>query len=254
MTGKKGAAFQVVGQATLLALSLQLYKEDSIIRNDPVESQLLRLTFWHLYFSDKASACLGTRPCLLDESLFDGELTLHPCGEPFTSLLDTNKPWYEKPYEEHLLIGYSLITRLWSSAARLILGIRSFDKGIEDKETRITRLTQEYLHFVGIMDGLPHWLQLSSIMTSPEDGSVACFQKKSFWVQRCTLTMTFQCLRLVVLQQCIDSSRYDIMGLVGQPLTLSMKKAEIIQDFLQAMDDIPFIYHQIKGEPSVSHN
>jgi hypothetical protein len=64
--------------------------------------------------------------------------------------------------------------------------------------------------------------------------------------------MSFNCLRLVILQSCIEHNACEVMGLTDQPLAGAMKKMEIIQEFLQTADDIPLVYHQIKGEPSVS--
>ncbi|PLB55753.1 hypothetical protein P170DRAFT_506282 [Aspergillus steynii IBT 23096] len=250
-TGKKNAAFHVVGQATLLAQSMHLYSEDSILRDDAVESQLLRLNFWNLYSADNAGLSLGTRPCILHPDLFSDCMTLHPLGEPFTPLLDPNNPRYEKPYEERLLAGFHLLPRLWSSASSLLRDIKTFNKDNEDSWGRKSCIAQSYLDFVGVLDALPSWLQISSLVSNPEDNDAVSFQKRSFWMQRCTLTMTFSCLRLVILRECIDSGLCSIMGLSEQPLAWAMKQAEMIQDFLQTFDDIPFAYHQIKGEPSV---
>ncbi|KAF4472629.1 hypothetical protein FALBO_468 [Fusarium albosuccineum] len=251
ITGKKSAAFHVMGEASLIAQSLRLYDEQSIIRSDPVEGQLLRLNFWHLYMSDKASVCFGSRPCVLHELLFDGKLTLHPYGLPLTPLLDTTRSRYENSFEERVLVSFSMVARLWSSAASILLGMRNYDAAVDERSSLVMRLTSRYLDFIGTMDSLPHWLQLSSIISSSEEGHVNSFQYQAFWVQRCTLTMTFHCLRLLIMQQCIDSAFLDIMGISDQPLALAIKKSELIHDFIQTMEDIPFIYHQVKGEPSV---
>ncbi|KAL4773306.1 hypothetical protein BDW60DRAFT_206597 [Aspergillus nidulans var. acristatus] len=69
ITGRKGAAFHVLGQATLLAQSLHLYDEQAVLKNDPIESRLLRLTFWILYSDDKGGQVLGARPTVLHELL-----------------------------------------------------------------------------------------------------------------------------------------------------------------------------------------
>jgi hypothetical protein len=89
-------------------------------------------------------------------------------------------------------------------------------------------------------------------MSNPGDGDALSFQKTCFWVQRCTLMMSFYCLRLSILQSCIDHKSYENMGVTDQPVAWSMKKMDIIQDFLQTADDIPFLYHVVKGEPSAS--
>ncbi|KAH7121441.1 hypothetical protein EDB81DRAFT_813956 [Dactylonectria macrodidyma] len=251
ITGKKGVAFHVIGQATLIAQALHLYSEQSIAQHSTIEGQLLRLCFWHLYLSDKAAICHRTRPCVLHELLFSSKLTLHPLGEPMVPLLDVSNPLYGNSFEERLLVGYGLVVRLWSSSATLLVEMSNFDIAADDKEAVITKLTSLYFDFNSIMDDFPNWLQVSSIMSSLDDGAVRSFQNTSFWVQRCTLTMTYHCLRLMILQQCIACGLQRITGLSEQPVFVMMKKAELIQDFIQTMEDIPFLYHQIKGEPSV---
>ncbi|KAI5456980.1 hypothetical protein BGZ63DRAFT_417339 [Mariannaea sp. PMI_226] len=250
-TGKRGAAYHIMGEATLLAQTLHLYDEQSIIRSDPVESQLLRSIFWHLYLSDKASVCLRSRPSVLDERLFYGKLTLRPDAEPFTSLLDTDNPSYSKPFEERLRVGFHLVAGLWSSASRIILQMQDFDITNNNRETSIKRLTESCINFSGMIDSLPSWLQVCNLVPGCQDEDTASPHNKTFWVQRCTLTMTFHCLRLVILQQAVEVGLTEVLGLSNQPFFLSLKKAEIIQDFIHTMEDIPFIYHQVKGEPSV---
>ncbi|KAJ0416486.1 hypothetical protein BJY00DRAFT_316868 [Aspergillus carlsbadensis] len=243
ITGRKGAAFHIFGQSTLLAQSMRLYDENAIARDDPVESKLLRLNFWTAYSSDKGGQVLGTRPTVLHELLLPAEITTSPYGETFVPLLDMNNPRYGEQFEVNLLIGFHLMPRLWSSTARLLVSLKAREP--------IARVTDWYFKFVGIIDGLPSWLQVSSLLPSAGDTDADTFRKTCFWVQRCTLMMSFHCLRLVILQGCIEHNACHIMGLTDQPLAGTMKKMEIIQEFLQTADDIPFIYHQIKGEPSV---
>lgn len=42
------------------------------------------------------------------------------------------------------------------------------------------------------------------------------------------------------------------MGLNDQPLTLEITKIGTVHDFVQTLEDIPFVYLQVKGEPTVS--
>lgn len=252
ITGKCGLAFHLIGQAPLIAQSLSLNSEQPIIRDDTIESQLLRLTFWHLYLSDKASACLKTRPMGFHQPSYKGNLNLQPSGEPFIPLLDSSKSSYRNSFEERLLVGFHMVASLWSSAARLVVGMGTYEATEYDRQPFVNRLTSLYYDFIAIMDGLPPWLKISSLIATPEEDSVEAFQKTSFWVQRCTLAMTFHCLRLDILQECIEKGFLEIIGLDDQPLRVAMKKAEWIQDFIETMEDVPFIYHQIKGEPSVS--
>ncbi|KAJ5687650.1 hypothetical protein N7536_010269 [Penicillium majusculum] len=102
------------------------------------------------------------------------------------------------------------------------------------------------------MDDLPTWLQAANIIISSDDGNAVQFQKTAFWVQGCTILVIFQCLRLLILQQCIESKLCDVMGLNDQPLTLGMTKIGMVHDFVQTLEDIPFVYLQVKGEPTVN--
>jgi hypothetical protein len=253
ITGKSAVAYHVLGQATLLVQTMHLYREEALRSHDALEAQLLRNVFWQLYAADKASACLGSRPFILHELLFDDELTLRPSGETMVPLMDTAGAWYEETLQGKLLVGFHLIPRLWSSAASLLFDLKAYGRRNEDVAIK-ARLTQDYMVFIGILDGLPHWLQASNLIASSEDGEAARCQKTALWVQRCTIMVTYHCLRLVILQQCINSKAWEIMGLNGLALTLAMAKIGIIHDFVQTLDDIPFVYLQVKGEPTVSYD
>ncbi|KAL5315022.1 hypothetical protein ACEPPN_017673 [Leptodophora sp. 'Broadleaf-Isolate-01'] len=251
ITGRSRLAYHIMGQASLIAESLHLHQESSLSKKVPIESQLLRLTFWHLYLSDAASVCLKTRAGILNQSFPRGSIDIHHSGEPVIHLLDPSKPRYGRFFEERLLLGFHLMERLWSSAARIVLQMKNYEGTQDGKKPLVERLAVVFYDFVGIMDDLPLWLKISNLVALPEDTAVEVFQKKSFWVQRCTLTMTFHCLRLVILQQCIESGFVGVVGLDDEPLRVVMRKAGWVKDFVETMEDIPFVYHQIKGEPSV---
>ncbi|KAF2466652.1 uncharacterized protein BDR25DRAFT_205149, partial [Lindgomyces ingoldianus] len=249
MTGKHGAAWHVQGQATLIAQTLHLYSEERLPRVDPVESKLLRLNFWHMYASDHVAAAFRDRTALLLEPLFYGGLTLQPDSGQEAPLVDPSKPWYDEAFEDRLLAGFHLFRRVSLSAAKLVLEIRKCAQ-VQGEQDR-ARLAQDYFEYTGLLDDLPHWLYVSNLETSDDDSEGVRFQKRSFWVQRCTILVTFHCFRLVILRQSTQSRMADITGLADDPLVLSMKNIEMISDFLQTLDDIPFIYLQVKGEPTV---
>lgn len=69
------------------------------------------------------------------------------------------------------------------------------------------------MEFLCIMDDLPHWLQAANLTICRDDGEGAQFQKMTFWVQRCTILVAFQCLRLIILEQYINNNVSDVMGL-----------------------------------------
>ena len=249
-TGKFGAAWHIHSQACLLAQDLRLYSEEAVRRHDPLEARLLRLNFWHLYTADKAAAAFRTRPFTLHETLFDEDLTLEPGGDKSFSLLCRPVQVENGTLEERFLIGFHLIRRIWSSAYRLLSSLRAYRKQTEEVKSR---LGEEYLDFMGLMNDLPSWLRISGIISSRDAGGLDTECKPSFWVQRCTIVVTFYCLRLVILQQCVDSDAHDVAGLhKDQGSAILTKKLEMVQDFVQALEDIPFIYLQVKGEPNVS--
>ncbi|KAH8903865.1 hypothetical protein BR93DRAFT_917903 [Coniochaeta sp. PMI_546] len=250
ITGKTALSYHVLGQANLLIRSMRLYSENALKNHDEVEAQILRNVYWQMYAADKASVCLGSRPPLIHELLLNEEPTVRPSGEHFVSLLDANKPTYDRTFEERLLIGFQFLPRLWSTAASLLFDMKAHARG--SQEATKTRLTQAYMEFLGIMDDVPQWLQASNVIFAHSDSEVVQMQKAAFWVQRCTILVTFQCLRLVLLQQSIESKVWDVLGLNDNVLTLPMAKIEVVNDFVKTLDDIPFIYVQIKGEPTVS--
>lgn len=250
ITGKARLTYHILGQAALIVSNMRLYSEKALKVHEALECQLLRHVYWQIYAADQASACLRNRPFHLHELLYDEEPTIcSPGTEPVIPQLDITQPWYNETVEGRLLIGFHFIPRLWSSAAKVILDVRAHGKRKQDADKK--QLTQEYMDFLSIMDGLPYWLQAANIIAAANDEDAAQFQKTAFWVQRCTIQITFQCLRLVILQQCIDSELWDIMGLNGEPLALQLTKIGIVHDFVQTLDDIPFIYLQVKGEPTV---
>lgn len=249
ITGKATLADHVVGQATMLIRTLRLHSEQSLDKFGASEAQNLRILFWQIYAADKASACLKSRPFYLHELLFEEELTVRPRPEVITPMLDTTKLWYDKEFEERLLVGFHFVPRLWSSAASIIFDVKARKRMSHMSD--ISVLTQAYMEFVAIMDEFPDWLQTSNLITTQDDSDATRFQRTAFWVQRCTILVIFQCLRLVILQQCIDSESWEIVGLNNQAFALPMTQISMVHEFIQTLDDIPFIYLQVKGEPTV---
>ncbi|KAJ3533347.1 hypothetical protein NM208_g8027 [Fusarium decemcellulare] len=255
-TGKTGAAWSIFSQAALLAQRMRLYDEQAVRRSDPVETQLLRFRFWHLYVSDQAAALMRNRVFVLQESLFDGDLNLDPYGEGGPALLDKTDKRYQEPFEDRVFSGYQLMRRLWSSAAGLMISMHNFARyeasyEADTKSREKLRLTQQFLECTSMIDDLPPWLESPSSFNFSEDRNVLAFQRTCFLVQRSAIMLGLHCFRLVLLQQAIEYKLSDIMGLHDQDLTLAMKKTEIIHEFLTEMSRTPFLCLQAQGEPMV---
>jgi hypothetical protein len=62
---------------------------------------------------------------------------------------------------------------------------------------------------------------------------------------------TYHCLRLVILQKCIDHDLLEIIGQSTQPLSWAMRKVDIVQDFLYELQIVPFLCYEVQGEAGV---
>ncbi|KAJ3467544.1 hypothetical protein MRS44_005108 [Fusarium solani] len=249
ITGKANVAWHIHGHATLIAQRLRLYSERSIEKYDTLEGQLLRLNFWHLYSSDMTAAALRARPFTLHETLFDEALSVKSEGVHNVSLLDPASTLNDATFEPQLLIGFHLIRRISSEASELLFGIRAYQR--QRIEASRALLLRQYMEFMSLLDDLPPWLRLSNIFSSLRNSDANAAHEPSFWVQRSTILVSYHCLRLVILQECIESEAYEIAGLDGHSPALLFKKMEMVQDFMRTLEDIPLLYLQVKGEPHV---
>ncbi|KAM5372949.1 hypothetical protein ACJZ2D_007286 [Fusarium nematophilum] len=255
-TGKTGAAWSIFSHAALLAQRMRLYNEQDVKRSDPVETQLLRFRFWHLYVSDQAAALMRNRVFVLQESLFDGDMTLDQYGEGGPGLLDKDQPRYQGPFEDRVFSGYQLMRRVWSSAAGLTLSMRNYARyeacyEPDVKRAKKMKLTQQFLECASMADELPPWLESLDTFEFSKDRDVLGFQRTFFLVQRSAIMLGLHCFRLVLLQQAIEYGLSDVMGLHHQDLTLAMKKTEIAHQFLVEVSRVPLLCLQVQGEPTV---
>ncbi|KAJ3467722.1 hypothetical protein MRS44_005286 [Fusarium solani] len=255
-TGKTGAAWSISSQAALLAQRMRLYDERDVRRSDPIETQLLRFRFWHLYVSDQAASLMRNRVFVLQKSLFDGEMTLDPFGEGGPGLLDKTQPRYQGPFEDRVFSGYHLTRRLWASAAGLMASMRKYARQEthyepDAKRQKKIKMTGQFLEFTSKVDELPPWLESPDTFDFSQDKDVLAFQRTFFSVQRSNLMLGLHCFHLVLLQQAIEYGLSEIMGLHDQDLTLAMKKTEIIHEFLVVVNRVPLLCLRVQGEPTV---
>ncbi|KAM0428518.1 hypothetical protein ACHAPT_006878 [Fusarium lateritium] len=259
-TGKTGSAWHYHGEATLLAQRLRLYNEGSVRRIPGRESQLQRACFWQLYLTDIAGVATGTRIPVLSEALFDGGLTLRERGDRDEALLDPSRSCNQGSLEDRLVIGFHFKIRMWSLATSIIRGIKAI---LEHQESSVegtsrlpgasepTHLIEAYLAYTGLMDDLPTWLQRPDTAPESVTEEVCAYQKTCFWVQRCSIMSAFHCLKLIILQCCVEFGTPAIMGFSNHATSLAMKKIEIAHDFLQDLLTVPFLCLKIQGEPAV---
>jgi hypothetical protein len=258
-TGRVGASYQYHAEAAFLAQRLRLYDESAVQRPSQIESQLLRAIFWLLYLADKTAFALGTRPLVLDASSFDAELTLLENGSQDLPLLDNSKKVVQGSLERRLFFGFHLKRRVWSSAADLLAEVKSLalrkNRGTipaADQEPEVERLAEAYLFFASLADQLPIWLKHPDTGTDSLDEDVVAYQRTCFWIQRSNIMTVFHCMKLVILQTCLDNNLPQIIGLNDRPISWATRKIEIVRDFLYELQVAPFEYFQVQGETAVS--
>ncbi|KAJ4264256.1 hypothetical protein NW762_005450 [Fusarium torreyae] len=255
-TGKTGASWSIFSQAAVLVRRMRLYDEKAVIRNDPVETYLLRSRFWQLYVSDQAATLMQNRVVVLRESLLEGELTLDSLGGHVPDLLDTENARHQNSFQQRILSTHELLKRLWFSAADLMTWMQKYarDQDIYEKkfqESQKSRMVENFLRFTSMVDDLPPWLESPTSFEFSDDKDVLSYQRTSFIVQRSAVMLGFHCWRLVLIERAVEYKLTDIVGLYDQELAIAMKKTEVIHDFLSEAKTTPLLCIQAQGEPMV---
>jgi hypothetical protein len=262
-TGRVGASWHYHAEAACLAQRLRLYSERSVVGKSPVESKTLRNLFWLLYLGEQTQLALDTRPPVIDERLFDGGLTLLEDGKDTTPLLDPNRKFNHKSLETRLLVGFHLRRKIWTRAAILVRNIKMHsprnNDDVVDMDTQatnipsVTSLVDLYLNFTDLATLIPDWLrQPDSATDLSADDDVRNYQKTCFWVQRGNIMSIYHCMKLVILQACIDHNLPAVVGLNDSPLSWANRKLEIVQAFQQDLQVVPFDCLRVHGETAVS--
>jgi hypothetical protein len=257
-TGRVGASWHYHAEAACLAQRLRLWDEDVMKGYPALESKLLRSNFWLLYLAEKTQVAFGSRPPLIDERLVDG-LTLLENGHEEVSLLDQSKEIYGEGLEDRIFVGFHLKRQIWTQAAGLLDGLRSYARlrkhSPDSSELNIRRetLLNMYIAYISLTDELPEWLRHPD---GHRDGSlasdVASYQRVCFWVQRSNIMTVFYGMKLLILQNAIDTDLTELLGLAVNPLARVIQKTEVIQDFLEELQTVPFLYLKVQGETTVS--
>lgn len=271
-TGRDRASWHIHGEGILLAVRARLYDEETISRLPLLEAHLLRANFWLMYLADKTAAAFEARPCMIHGDYLTDRLTLREQGDHQDLLLDQSRAHNGNFLESRLIMGFHLKRRLWAAAADLIREIRLFANrdasyhglpleispttgGAADPD--VAKLAEMYRDFVGYVDDLPSWLRSpdqaeAKVLDGPVDPHVVEYQATSFWAQRSNIMSVFHCMKLVVLQKCLDVGVPSVVGLGGEPVSWALHKLEIARDFLREVQIVPFACFKVQGEPAVS--
>ena len=253
-SGRPNLQLHVMGQARLLAQTMRLHDEASLARWSPLDAELLRNNLWLLYAADKSAASLNSRPFMLHDALFDTGLTLREHGSPRIPLLDPCSPRPRWHFEDRILEAFHFARRLRILIADIIYGLRMHHRQFVSENTRkedVERLSRMYLEFTYFLDDMPPWIKSPDAVVESQDRAASRYQSDAFWLQRAHVVVTFHCMKMVILHQCIEHGLTCVMGLDRNPVALSMREAEAGRDFVQALEGFSLQYLQAIGEPVV---
>lgn len=263
-TGQTHTATYLNGEARLLAQNMRLHDESVLEDRDAIEAQLLRHCFWQLLTSDCSAASLLSRSFTMHESLFDCPISVLPTGEVPIKLLDPKTPNHQPPYEERLLHTYWLGHKMRSFAADLTFGLRNHRRQFSDahvmeyndrqrliKNCDRDRLASLYVNFTCMIDQTPEWI-LTLEETSDLDDEVSSYQRDSFLMQKAHWFLSFYCLSLTILHQCMEHGLMSVLGLDDNPLSISLKQTDVARDFFITLEKTPFWILRFSGEVLVS--
>lgn len=190
--------------------------------------------------------------------MFEDDLTLLEDCDDDESSFEEAKRSPQGDLERCITTGFHLKTRIWAAGASVITKTKALARCRkrpgwlpEDNHAGIMLITQAYIQFSTLIHKLPAWLQRPEMIDS-EDAASSAYQKTCFWVQRSNNMTAYQCLRLVILQKCVENDILEILGMTGQPLSCAMRKVEIVQDFINELQTVPFVCYRVQGEAGVS--
>lgn len=243
--GKKTMSSHMLSQARVILQDIQVKYEQSFTQPTPLEGRLLQDISSLLYTSECSDSILNNRLGWVRENL--GKTPI--LSEESVRLLASENPFNDSLFEHRLLLGFQLCQRLWSLTAEIIIEMRRVlrrasqtSSPVDYTTTGFAELMQLYLHFITILDDLPIWLQSPDMVHSAdEDGSM--YQKRCFWSQRSNILISFHCLKMILLNHCVEHGLTAMIGVGDQHLMIALKKTEIAQE----VDSL-----QANGEPCVS--
>ncbi|PVH81392.1 hypothetical protein DL98DRAFT_587580 [Cadophora sp. DSE1049] len=231
--GQPRTTWDELESAIELAQIMRLHDESSYDGMDVVESQLCRRLFWVLFTGDKSAAILGKHQITLGRYLLESGITSRYSesleGE------DSNIPWESTESVPQLITGFNLNQDLWRAAYLVLLEIESLRekyRGFEEGENQPYRmpttaeqshLSDLYIAFETSLGSAPTCLRTNPTLSlSP---ALFFFSQemempplpRAFALQRINLQVSYQCLRLVIVQTMTSTSTpyYDVSQIWG---------------------------------------
>ncbi|CAK7198020.1 hypothetical protein SEUCBS139899_000676 [Sporothrix eucalyptigena] len=127
----------------------------------------------------------------------------------------------------------------------------------DDDSPEIRALFERNLQFAALIHEVPSWImhpnrdEIPGIDNHDDPDRVRAYRTTCFWAQRCNILTIFHCMRLLVLQTCIDHGLLVVVGLSDSLLAGAGRKLEIVRDFLHDLQATPFVCLEAQGETTV---
>ncbi|KIW64074.1 hypothetical protein PV04_09032 [Phialophora macrospora] len=251
-------AWQRLDEALRLAEQMRLYDERSYEGLPPLEAQMRRLAFWQLYILDKYASLVEGTPMRMHSFSIGAPITTKIRGEIETPLLVSHVQGECSDLEKQLLAGFYLLQSMWAAAADVSLDLQILGRlcrpgahtRIAEEANRMN-LAETYLRFIAVLDDFPPSLEsLEPPSTATDEWTVS--SRRSFWLQRSHLLVSYHTLRMIFLQRFADLGLADLVGSRNDRSTLASRKMEIAHDFIIVITSVPFDCLRANGESCVA--
>lgn len=214
--GKPRTSWDELEAAIAIAQDMQLHDEASYTCMGEVENQLCRRLFWVLFTGDKSAGILGKHHITLGRYLLEGGITV----QYSKSLEGEDQNLGQDSIESSpaLITGFNFNQDLWRAAYSVLLAIDSLQERYSASETgeeqastmptptELLHLGRLYISFETCLSDVPTCLRAHPTLHLHRErfsfGQESISQQLSrpFALQRINLHVSYQCLRLVILQ------------------------------------------------------
>ncbi|CRG90481.1 Protein MMS22-like [Talaromyces islandicus] len=240
--GRSSYARRIFAEATCLAQAMQMNDESSYQSLHPLEVELRRRIFWLIFIEDKSAAILRNLPIIIHTLSFEtGITTLRPIGDitdialSISSVMDSS--------QADFAAGFNATIKLWQAASDILLEIRMLQEHSRITQSALSPLASEnsatldilYIRFVTCLDNVPRHLQIDELDEHDPD-----YQQpnKMATIQRVNLHVTFQFLRMVLLQR-MSALETDSQSKSDSRM-LILRKTEVARNMLRVLHSTPF--------------
>lgn len=260
LMGDASLAWHIKDEAVRLLLQMRLFDAQSYYGKDPIEAELCRNMFWHLYSSDRSASLLNDRPQIIDEFRL-----CEPITASFDLALDIRLLDYElksnlnRP-EALLREAFRKDNQVWGLGYGILADLRLFcaaNDRVQPRET-MTRLDDaqqrhlsvSYIQFVGVLDDISSSIA-NPAMIADAESLIPESDQSVLWTQKANLWLTYHYLRGVILERFHAAGYAFLLGLGDAKEALARRKLELAHDVLGLVTAVPFEALKYNGEAAV---